>query len=949
MKIVKRLFGLILCMAVLVNISATASALNEETQDYILYEDFEEKTLGVIPDKIGGLPVDFYQSSSNEPQNSVTVEEDKKGTKALKFNIATKTSGNTQLFVKLGESLKTGCYDISADFRFENNSRYFERFFQIWNDREQSEIFGETRTNYCYPRGASTNTLLFDLRQHKEEYFNLRYTVNMDTRKYNVYLNDRLISENNSLYRSIQSSESGINKIVWVAKYGVYNGADNDGSDTNAGIYWMDNIIVKERSAYPVGAVPENKANNVSADNAAEITFNCDLDLSTLNTDSVILYEDEKKLSPEDYTVSGANSKIIIEKKCGGFEYDKKYLVEVTKNVRAADGLTGIDTEKSKLEFSTESMTDYIEDIIKDGGIYTEGYVIDIPQNGKFRYKFVILDEDEKEYDKTPLSVGDYSARLEAADSRNGKTEVKDIAFKVVGAVAPEAHDVRITGAPETGGTLKAVYTYSDINNDPEGKTEFVWLKSTEKDGNYSVINGAVTDTYQLGTEDENCYIKCGVTPVSEKEPYRGECVYSESFIGSFAPEAKNIKITGSVKVGEMLKGEYEYFDLNGDAETGTEAFWVKDKDADGSFEELLNNQTTDSCIPGEEDINCYIRFCVIPKNEGKSSMDKKYYSEAVTAPFAPAADNLKILGTPGVGQSLGASYTYNDINGDKEGNSIIKWYINDKLASEGEKLVLTDSEQGSRVYFTVTPISENKPYEGETAVSQSVTVSKKIKTTFSGGGGGGSGGNTLPTIQPDAGKEPENNMPDTTASKNFDDVQGHWARDYIEKLSSKGIINGIDEKTFNPEGKLTRAQLASMIAKAFGMQEKAESGFYDVPKDAWYYDAVSFVSMEGIMKGDGTNFRPDDFINREEIAVTTANILRKELIDVSAKEISVSDYNEISEWAKESVSIVMAAGIMGGYTNNEFGAKNNTTRAEAAVIIMRLLNLTEGQTDENE
>lgn len=112
---------------------------------------------------------------------------------------------------------------------------------------------------------------------------------------------------------------------------------------------------------------------------------------------------------------------------------------------------------------------------------------------------------------------------------------------------------------------------------------------------------------------------------------------------------------------------------------------------------------------------------------------------------------------------------------------------------------------------------------------------------------------------------------------KTFSDIGSHWAKEDIELLASKLIINGISDELFAPDESLTRAQFAALLVRSLGIvrDETSDPSFHDVSSDAWYADAVAIASKAGLVTGyaDGS-FRPDERISREQITVMLARHL---------------------------------------------------------------------------
>ncbi|MBE3594377.1 MAG: S-layer homology domain-containing protein [Candidatus Carbobacillus altaicus] len=184
---------------------------------------------------------------------------------------------------------------------------------------------------------------------------------------------------------------------------------------------------------------------------------------------------------------------------------------------------------------------------------------------------------------------------------------------------------------------------------------------------------------------------------------------------------------------------------------------------------------------------------------------------------------------------------------------------------------------------------------------------------------------------------------------KTFSDIQNHWGKDVIEVLASRGIVSGVDANYFQPERHVTRAEFAALMLKALQLdQETYPMPFQDVSPTAWYNKVVGTAYHYGLMKGDGTKFRPNDPITREEMAVVIVNATRA--VDTkrlglklnpapsAVKNPSFADSAQISSWAKEAVAQAQAEGWISGMGDNLFAPKKNTKRAEAAAVLFKLV-----------
>ena len=263
---IKRIISLFLTFILITPFNFVVTKATEE-DGIVFLEDFENMEIGSFPSKISGQTVTYYQSATNNPQNVFEVQEDEFGSKAMKFVVNTKTANTSTTFaIPIGQNLRSGTYEFSFDMRAEHDSRYFSRFFQLWNEKSQSEIWGETAVGYFYPLGRSEQpSAVFNIGGFdKESYFKVKFVFNMNTRKYKAYVNDKQIGPETAFPRAVNSAECGLSQIVLYVNNGNFNGKANDGTDVNPGIYWVDNIKIKKYMAEIIDKYPEN--NSVDAD-----------------------------------------------------------------------------------------------------------------------------------------------------------------------------------------------------------------------------------------------------------------------------------------------------------------------------------------------------------------------------------------------------------------------------------------------------------------------------------------------------------------------------------------------------------------------------------------------------------------------------------------------------------------------------------------------------------
>ena len=226
----------------------------------------------------------------------------------------------------------------------------------------------------------------------------------------------------------------------------------------------------------------------------------------------------------------------------------------------------------------------------------------------------------------------------------------------------------------------------------------------------------------------------------------------------------------------------------------------------------------------------------------------------------------------------------------------------------------------------------------GSVNASYPVTISLSVSGNggFSGGRGSGTG---TPAGNPNIVKTD----PETTREAFVDLEHVAWARDAINELQKRGIINGTDEKHFEPDSYVTREQYIKMIIDVFGFTDnnKEEKFFTDVEQGRWSYRYIQDAYKNGIAEGyaDGS-FGAGNYIKREEAAVIIARALEKKNIKVIKAELKFSDSNIISDYAKAAAAALNAMEIINGKDGNLFDPAGNTTRAEAAVMMMRILDV---------
>lgn len=169
------------------------------------------------------------------------------------------------------------------------------------------------------------------------------------------------------------------------------------------------------------------------------------------------------------------------------------------------------------------------------------------------------------------------------------------------------------------------------------------------------------------------------------------------------------------------------------------------------------------------------------------------------------------------------------------------------------------------------------------------------------------------------------------------EDIRGHWAEADILKLYSLDMIKGYKDSTFRPDRELTRAEFVVLLAKSIGLNpvENPKLIFSDTVPD-WVSGYVAAAVKAGWINGftDGT-FRANTWITREQIAVMSIRAISG---STSEYILNYTDKTDIQQWARSAVAKATQLGVMIGYEDGSFHPNTETTRAEASVIILRLL-----------
>ena len=276
-------------------------------------------------------------------------------------------------------------------------------------------------------------------------------------------------------------------------------------------------------------------------------------------------------------------------------------------------------------------------------------------------------------------------------------------------------------------------------------------------------------------------------------------------------------------------------------------------------------------------------------------------------------------------------------------GTGHIKTVLEDNNAVNGFDLKNYNSSSGNAIDLSLVNGSEWKKED-----IQKLLNSKAESKDDSRGDVGGTGSNRSGTTTGGgipSGNYSQNYSANQPKKNGFADIDEstEWAREAIEKLAEKGIVNGRDENTFAPKELVTRAEFLKMAISVFDLKtdNAQEISFDDVTPDKWYYEIIKTANALNIAGGYGNGyFGAEDNITRQDASVIMARAAQAAGFEFTDKEdmIDFADREDISDYASEATEKLVKAGILHGNDDGSFKPKDNCTRAQAAVMLANIL-----------
>ena len=304
------------------------------------------------------------------------------------------------------------------------------------------------------------------------------------------------------------------------------------------------------------------------------------------------------------------------------------------------------------------------------------------------------------------------------------------------------------------------------------------------------------------------------------------------------------------------------------------------------------------------------------------------------------------------------------------EMRNVVNWEMVDKLILDNSDLLesadtyiaLDDSQKKAEICLELYDLISSDTIESasdfssklEDMLTSDAPVTEEKPTIITGkpggssGGGGGGGGSAIKVgLEKEPEESDEENIKETTQPKDeilkkshsFEDVDTvAWAKDAIDVLFVKGVINGKSETVFAPNDKVTREEFIKMACELFGFtNSQAVCSFEDVSSEDWFYSYVASAQEKGLVKGisesefgKGTALTREDLVTFAYRFAVAANVN----FNNDAAYIPFNDHDLVADYAKEALQVLARYEIISGKEDNMFYPEEHCTRAETAKIL---------------
>ena len=490
-------------------------------------------------------------------------------------------------------------------------------------------------------------------------------------------------------------------------------------------------------------------------------------------------------------------------------------------------------------------------------------------------------------------------------------------------------------------------------------------VKVTHKDGKIDYIAYSTDAECEFSVYDEALDRTLDFKGFVGVLSYMGdELIYSYIHDGEYFGEAKNntVRITGTVADFEKELSLSNYITVTPDSEVDTGELsdkYISVKN-DGIRNGMYRIKTATELDNGDIKLDLgdvtLIRSYRDTENEhsgyiydiaeGQSFTIGLTHEETNAPVFTPVSDmatsagstiNVQIDAQSPIGSEIfySANYLPRGAAFDED-SATLTWKPTSSQVGENRIEIVATDEYGRKttLHFIINVYGStsetNKPSGGNDHTNTGNTGN-----TGSSGGGSGAGGSTSTTTP----TTPEISDEDGAGIR-FIDLENHsWAADSINALADKGIIRGTSANTYSPANNITRADFALLLVRAFEKTSDNTENFDDVLDTDYFARELAIARNTGLVGGIGDNkFAPYDNIKRCDMILMVYRVIKDKFVGADIIRPEYPDFDSVPDYAKEAVSALIGAGLING-KNNLIAPNDNTTRAEVAVLINRLLN----------
>ena len=513
---------------------------------------------------------------------------------------------------------------------------------------------------------------------------------------------------------------------------------------------------------------------------------------------------------------------------------------------------------------------------------------------------------------------------------------------------APTVSGVTVSGTAQVGQTLTGSYTYEDEDGDAEGDSVYKWYTAEDAAGTgKTVIGGADGTTLALTADHLGKYIIFEVTPVASEGVSPGTAA-SSAAVGPVAAAPAPTPSPGSSESSSGSSPATEIISVevkdgrNGSGAVVASAVIQRTTDANGrkTDEVNLTPEQADLTVRQLKEAGSQSAVIVIPDpNDEVAELNVKLPGASTT-----------LLANEGIDLELSTNNVRIAIPGDSMKDFEEDIYFRVVPVKDEEER--REIEQRAKTEQTVRLAlgSDNAEVIGRPMVIETNLQSRPVTLV-------------LPLGDAPLSEEELRDIgvfiEHSDGTKEFvkgeivpyDDSGKRGIRISISKFSTfaivyvegwterhKAYISGYPDGSFKPEKSITRAEMASILARTADKDFTVEAKpFSDVSASHWAYDAISKTVSMGLMQGysDGT-MKPDEAITRAEMAVIAAKLLGSGQAEVNGNAAAFSDLD--NHWAKDVIAAASKAGILSGYEDGTFRPDRPLTRAEAVTILNKLL-----------